>query len=107
MAYSIFQKHPPIWDKTASERERISNMQHEIADMKVDEMQMQSQANMQGKDSYLLHYRGTYITPPYSDKMSREREWVWDHKKERVIKKQRTTKDTYTVTQTENKKLFV
>lgn len=47
-------------------------MQHEIAEMKVDEMQMQSKANMQGKDSYLLHYRGTYITPPYSDKMSSE-----------------------------------
>lgn len=36
-------------------------------------MQMQSKANMLGEDNYLLHYRGTYLTPPYSDKMSRER----------------------------------
>lgn len=49
----------------------------------------QSKTNMQGEDHYLLHYRGTYMAPPYSDKMSREREWGWDHKKERVIKKQR------------------
>lgn len=39
-----------------------------------DEMRMQSKANVQGKDLYLLHYRGTNMTPPYSDKMSRERE---------------------------------
>lgn len=28
---------------------------------------------MLGEDNYLLHYRGTNMTPPYSDKMSRER----------------------------------
>lgn len=43
-------------------------------DESADEKKKQSKANMQGKDHNLLHYRGTYMTPPYSDKMSRERE---------------------------------
>lgn len=37
------------------------------------ETQMQSKPNVQAKDHYLLHYRGPYMAPPYSDKMSRER----------------------------------
>lgn len=75
-------------------------------DETADEMKKQSKTNMQGEDHYLLHYRGTYITPPYSDKMSRERVG-WDHKKEIVIKKQRqkayNQRHLHTNTLTENK----
>lgn len=66
-------------------------------------MKMQSKADMQGEDHYLLHYsRGTYLTPPYSDKI-RERERGWDHKKERVIKKQKQKAYDHTHIQTDRK----
>lgn len=57
------------WEREKKPQNKAAQMTHTA-----DEMQMQSKANVQGEDLYLLHYRGTNMTPPYSDKMSRERE---------------------------------
>lgn len=90
LASLIFPKHHQHQTKYLLRKNITSKLLNENStDETADEMKIQSKANMQGEDHYLLLYRGTYLTPPYSDKMSREREWGWDHKKERVIKKQR------------------